>query len=528
MLQYNEKKDVYVVTSDNEQLCKSVGLTLSRSVFGPNGERVWFTDCPYAAVNFFDEGDADVQGRLARIKRDLDASRATDWDIDIPAPRGKEYMPFQRAGIGYSVERPHALIGDEPGLGKTIQAIGVSNWMRARRTVIVCPGSIRLNWLREIREWAVMRGWADAVLSSKQGIHPDASWIIISYDLLRNEAVHDVLCNMDIDHLILDEGHYLKSTEAKRTRAVFGGGQGRYQVHYLAKRARRITALTGTPLPNRPRECYTLAKSIHFESIDWMSFENFTYRFNPSAMLDNGHVMEKKGRLPELRARLRSNFLIRRLKNDVLKDLPDKTYELAYVEKNGEIRRALKREAILGFDVQDLIEPHAAIQGQISTVRREMGEAKVPRIVEHMTYLLDGVELPKVVLFLHHKSVIDAVSEKLGKYGVCVLRGGMSSKAKNENVEMFKNDSKNRVFIGQLEAGGVGIDGLQNVCSHVVVGEPSWTPGSNEQAIDRLHRHGQHQNVVAQFLVVEGSMDEKVLAGILDKAATIHGALDAY
>ncbi len=87
-------------------------------------------------------------------------------------------------------------------------------------------------------------------------------------------------------------------------------------------------------------------------------------------------------------------------------------------------------------------------------------------------------------------------------------------------------DPKVRIFSAQLEAGGVGIDGLQHVCSHVVVVEPAWTSGSNEQAIDRLHRSGQHGNVIAQFIVVEGSLDERILALVIDKTHTVHEALD--
>jgi SWI/SNF-related matrix-associated actin-dependent regulator 1 of chromatin subfamily A len=236
---------------------------------------------------------------------------------------------------------------------------------------------------------------------------------------------------------------------------------------------------------------------------------------------------EERGRLPELQARLRSNFMVRRLKKDVLKDLPDKRYELSYIEPTGRIKEILRRESLLKFDIADLKDPFSEIWGMISTIRREMGEAKVPRVIEHMKYLLGIVEIPKIVMFAHHNSVMNELVAALDPlYGVVCVRGGMSSVAKDRSVQTFQTDKRKRIFLGQIGAAGVGIDGLQNVCDHVVFAEPDWTPGVNEQAIDRCHRIGQHNNVLAQFLVVEGSLDERVIAAVLEKNETIHNSLD--
>lgn len=530
-LRYNKKSGEFVVVSDDEDRCRDAGLTLSTTTRGPGGEKVWFTDVPYAALPFYEEADEQAAEKLRPMWEDYCKSRATDADVDAPAPPGKEYMPFQKAAIAYARDHKDVLIGDEPGLGKTIQAVGISNDNDCRTNLVVCPASIRLNWKREIEQWSDLGAYESRpfpILNSRMlpyiGGRRTPPYVIVSYDLLRNPDLLELLCEEEWDHLILDESHYLKTMEAKRTRAVFGGGKT--NLPNIAERSARITGLTGTPLPNRPRECYTIARALCWEAIDWMSYEAFCYRFNPSGMMENGAVIEKKGRLPELQSRLRSNFMIRRMKADVLKDLPDKQYELAYVEPNGRIREVLQRERLLEFTIQDLMDPNAEIFGQISTIRREMGEAKVPRIVEHVRFLLDIMELPKVILFLHHKTVMDECEEQLSKYGVCKVRGGMNSEAKNRNVWDFVSEGGKRLFMGQLDAAGFGIDGLQRVCSHAVFGEAAWTPGTNEQAVDRLHRHGQHDNVIAQFLVVEGSLDEKVLAKVLDKTQTIHKALD--
>jgi SWI/SNF-related matrix-associated actin-dependent regulator 1 of chromatin subfamily A len=143
-----------------------------------------------------------------------------------------------------------------------------------------------------------------------------------------------------------------------------------------------------------------------------------------------------------------------------------------------------------------------------------------------MKMLLDIEEIPKVVLFCHHRSVMDALNEQLKDYGVVMVRGGIGPKRQQNAIDQFVENPAIRVFMGQLDAAGFGIDGLQGVCSRAVIAEPAWTPGTNEQAIDRLHRIGQHENVIATFLVVEGSLDEYVLASVLDKAQIIHSSLD--
>jgi SWI/SNF-related matrix-associated actin-dependent regulator 1 of chromatin subfamily A len=364
------------------------------------------------------------------------------------------------------------------------------------------------------------------ILKSSNGVSPYANFVIVSYDLTRNEGIHAALCDGMWDLIIVDEAHFLKESSAKRTQAIFGTTRGQYSEANLANRCGQIVGLTGTPLVNRPRECYTLARALCWEAIDWQSQDDFLFRYNTTGTLSTGFTLEKKGRLPELQARLRCNFMIRRLKKDVLKDLPDSRFEFTYVEPNGAISQALAKERLINFTLDDLKNPFSEIFGQISTVRREMGEAKVPRVIEHMKYLLDIEEIPKIVMFAHHKSVMDALAKALAKYGVVQVRGGISTGAKQDAVDAFCNDPDVRIFQGQLDAAGFGIDGLQAVCSRVVFAEPSWTPGGNQQALDRCHRIGQHDNVLGQFLIAEGSLDEKVLAVVIDKSHTIHDSLD--
>jgi SWI/SNF-related matrix-associated actin-dependent regulator 1 of chromatin subfamily A len=543
-LTFNESQGTFILTTADGAAAEAAGLTLSTLIRGPKGEKVYYTADyestghkpvfnPYAALPFWRQADEKALAKLRHLIDDYEASWAMDTDKDYPYPdarraEGKSYMPFQKAGIEYALRRGNCLIGDEPGLGKTIQAIGIANACGAEKVLVLCPATIRKNWQREIHDWSVLpRLKTYPIYKSADGVSPVANYVICSYDLARNPNIHDALYAIKWDMLIIDEAHYLKSTDAIRTRAVFGGGarSSKFSTHWLADRTDRIVGLTGTPLPNRPRECYTVARALNWESIDWASYDSFLFRYNPSMQVSTGHTVEEKGRLPELQARLRCNFMVRRMKKDVLPQLPDKRYEMSYVEPNGAISEILAREKLIDFDPMELFNPDFMLDGTpISTLRRLMGEAKIPRVVEHLKYLLDIVEIPKLVVFTHHNSVMNALLTAMAPYGTTCIRGGMSTLAKDANIQDFVNSDK-RIFFGQLDT-MEGIDGLQRVCDHVVFAEPAWNPGRNEQCVDRCHRIGQHGNVLAQFLIVEGSLDEKVLHIVLGKAQAIHASLD--
>lgn len=530
-LSFNPATGAFIFRSRDAEgaaLARSIGLDRSVPASSP-GEDVYFTRDEYAALPLWKMADNSARDVLLPRHIEYAASMETEWrGGSLLCPGDRDYMPFQKAGIRYALDRPHALIGDEPGLGKTVMAIGVANEMKARRVLVICPASVRLQWRREVRAWSIFpRPIVYPVLKASDGINPHAHYTIISYDLARHAVLHAAMRKMHFDLLVLDEAHYLKTWDALRTRAVFGDGEAHDERFLLglAGCAERILGLTGTPLPNRPRECYTLARHLCWDSIDWMSEDKFRWRYNPSGTMPSGYVKEMVGRLPELRSRLRCNFMVRRHKKDVLKDLPDKRYELAYVEENGQIREALRAEKMLDIDPLDLKGLDAEILGQISTVRRMMGLAKVDRVGEHVAMLLDG-GVEKLVVFAHHREVITLLQERLARYGCVAVNGAVSPVARAKAVLAFQSDPKCRVFIGQLQAAGTGLDGLQQVCGHVVFAEADWVPGTNEQCVDRLHRHGQKGAVLAQFLVAPGSLDEKVLGSAIAKAHTVFDALD--
>ncbi|MGE3279714.1 MAG: SNF2-related protein [Alphaproteobacteria bacterium] len=519
---------------DPAELMREYGLDLSAPATTPR-EAVLFTREPFAAASFHEFATPAARAQLGYIVEQIERSWAPSSDRHIDVPPDKELWPFQRASADYALSRTNALIGDEPGLGKTEIAIGIANEMRAKRVLVVCPAAIRFQWIERIKEWSTMgltyqvpNSLVYAITSSRYGVHDTAAWTVISWDLIRNPALWRALAKTEYDLLILDEAHYAKTIDAKRTQSLFGGA--RHPVaEPIASKCKKIIALTGTPLPNRPAEAYTLARSLCHEAIDWMGQDDFMDRYNPTqkGRSASGKVFvdERTGRLPELQNRLRSYFMVRHLKRDVMTQLQLPEYDLIRVEETDAVKAALQAERMLDIDPEDLSGADAVILGQISTARMQMGIAMAPQIVQWIKMLIDGGE-EKLVVFAWHTQVLDILCSGLSTHGVIRVDGSDSAKRKHAKVQKFITDPAAKVIIGNVLSLGTGTDGLQHVATHCLVAEPDWVPGNNQQCVDRLDRGGQKGRVQADFFVAPGSLSEKVLASSLRKGHTLYRALD--
>lgn len=534
---------------DAPTLMTEYGLHYSDSA-STFSEQCLFTAVPYAAVSFAQWATPAALDQLGWIAREVEASRkpTSDRHFDVPRARldeGKDLFGYQKADLEYMLSRERVLDADEPGLGKTLTAIAYANEIQAQRTLVIVPANIRFQWIREILEWSTLGESYEAestlvyaVTSAKGGIHPNAAWTVISYDLARRPGVIDALRQTKYDLLICDEAHSLKTIASKRTRAVFGGGEDPLYHEALADQAKRVVLLTGTPLPNRPREAYIPARHLDFASIDFLSEDRFNERFNPieerevMKRLPDGRQVpviikdEKSGRHDELQNRMRAHFMCRHLKREVLTQLKYPVYELVRLEETAAIKRALKAESLLNIDPEMVETGHIAdILGHIAAARRIMGEAMAPQVAAYVKTLLDGGE-EKLSLFYHHISVGNILQEALREYGVCRVDGSTGAVAKDALVQEFQNNPAKRVMMGNLLSLGTGTDGLQHVCFHAIICEPSWVPGENIQAFDRLDRAGQKMIVQGEIAVAPGSLAEKILAASLRKLRTTHSALD--
>lgn len=546
-LDYNQVNETFILrVPRNGHSIKSLmhehGLDFSTSASTAE-HAVLFTKEPYAAATFSDSTSARALGQLAPILEEIRESWKPTSSAKYAVPEDKELWDFQKADLDYALRRRNTLIGDQPGLGKTEVAIAFANEIRAKNILVICPANIRIQWAKRIQEWSTTPSWHRRVhvtRKSKDGTYPRESgktvWNVVSYDLARTEGVGKALTRDHYDLLILDEPHYLKESDSQRTRAIFGGGSVR---HFppIANHCERILGLTGTPLPNRPREAFTLAKGLCYDAIDWMSEDAFKARFNPSQRIERidpetgrtkFYIDERSGRHYELQNRLRANFMVRHLKhgpNGVMHQLQLPVYDLIQVMETAAVKQALKAESFLHIDPENLEGADISVLGQIATARRLMGIAMAPQVAEYVSDLIESGE-EKITLFAWHIEVLDILEQALQKHGVVRIDGSTGALRKEAYVKKFITDPDTKIILGNLLSMGVGIDGIQQVCNHGLIAEPDWTPGVNIQAFDRLDRGGQRHQVQGDIFVAPNSLAEKILAKALRKGQTIHKTLD--
>lgn len=519
-----------------KETLKAAGVSVSKA---PNGdwEACWWMPLDGAAQ--------------AQINNAQAASRATDADINIPAPEGLAYLPYQRAGIAYAAGKQAVLIGDEMGLGKTIQAIGLINLdPTIQKVLVLCPASLRLNWKREIEKWAT-RPLKVAVANGGQAKDfPKGEFdvLVMNYDILAKHRERVDAHTWDL--LISDESHLLKNPKSQRTQAVLGKVSKGQRVKAPIT-ARKKVFLTGTPIVNRPLELWPLVEALDPADMG-RNFFYFAKRYCNATLNRWGWDFSGASNLDELQRRLREKFLVRRLKADVLVDLPAKRRQVIEIPANGAAGAVAEEMRVwnshkeliadleqrladlraqeaydLDLGILDVEEMLAARLGQakktafteMAKVRHATALAKVPHVIEHLEAALE--EGP-VVCFAHHKDVVEAI--KAGFPGKVVALTGETPMAERQaNVDAFQAGAVD-LFIGNIQTAGVGITLTRS--AHVVFAELDWTPGNLSQAEDRCHRIGQVESVLVQHLVLEGSLDAEMSQKLIEKQAVIDKALD--
>lgn len=484
----------------------------------------------------------------AKQEASVEASHAEVADIDVPCPPGLAFRPFQRAAVAYALQRKTVLVADEMGLGKTIEAIGVANCQPdLRRILIICPASVRLNWEREWKRWntsgarpiIVTDTWWHGIAGN--GVMEAKSIaVIVSYQGVRKwKAKIDQIV---WDLLIMDEAHALKNPGTKQSRVILGYQRADHPEHIKPIQALRTIAMTGTPIVNRPAELWPLLHALDRSGLGADRQDYFRRYVGDPYLLGNlngksysqAMIEARNSAMAELHIRLRGSIMIRRLKKDVLKELPAKTRQLVLIDPAAfaDVLRA-EREAIAAKAkelaalrhenaVQKLNTWRGAALTEISRIRHETAVKKIPAVVEHLYDLFDNFS--KVVVFCHHHDVIDGIKEALPPPGWVVLDGREQPAARQNAVDRFQTDPTVRLFIGSIRAAGLGI--TLTAANVVCFAELDWTPAAMVQAEDRLHRIGQEDKVLVQHLVIDGSIDQRMSEILISKAEMIDRILD--
>jgi hypothetical protein len=473
-----------------------------------------------------DDADAEAQAAVA-------ASQAAAADLVVDG-LGGELMPFQRAAVAYALGRRATLIGDEMGLGKTVQALATCQATGAFPALVVCPSVVKLNWEREARRWLPGRS-----VSVLQGRTPStlalgADVVVINYDVVGAWA--DVLAAAGFRALIADESHYLKNRKAQRTKAV---GQ-----LATAPELERVMLLTGTAILNRPIE---LAEQLRILGVldDLGGFWSYAQRYCEAEDTGWGWDMSGAAHLDELHTRLRALCYVRRVKADVLAELPAKRRAVVPMElADAGHYAAVERD--LAVWLRDRVEADpevAALTGaeREAAIRRALGRMvsgggaevltriealKQTAVAEKLVQVRAWVDEflatgKKLVVFAWHR---DVVRELAKAYGAPMIMSGVSDEARQAAVDRFQTDDSCRMIVCNIAAGGVGI--TLTAASDVAFVELPWRPGDLDQAEDRCHRIGQHDSVTAWYLLAAGTIEEEIAEVLDTKRQVVSAVLD--
>lgn len=500
-----------------KQSLKSAGISWGPGLRGDFGEVCWWMPITKEFV----------QATEAAIA----SSRATESSVHVPCPAGLEWLPFQRAGIAYALAHKNVLIADEMGLGKTLQTIGIINSDESiRKVLVVCPNTLKLNWQRELQRWLV-RPMSIGIVSGSDWQKTDV--VLINYDIATKHAKNLIETQWDL--MVCDEAHYCKNPKAQRTRALFGDRDN------APIKAQRKVALTGTPIFNRPIELFPILHWLQPER--WRNLYAYAHRYCAATRTQWGWDFSGASNLSELQTELRSSCMIRRLKKDVLTELPAKRRQIIEIELDGAAMDAERAWASGGGAALDEAESQvlfaeasddpkafeAAVEKlqaakqiafeEMGKIRHATALAKLPQVIEHIQNVLDTGA--KVVVFAHHQDVVRGIQAAVGGL---TITGETPTDERQANVDKFQNDPETKIIICSIKAAGVGI--TLTASSHVVFAELDWTPGSIAQAEDRCHRIGQTNPVLVQAIVASGTIDAHLAKTIVRKLKIIDAALD--
>jgi SWI/SNF-related matrix-associated actin-dependent regulator of chromatin subfamily A-like protein 1 len=415
-------------------------------------------------------------------------------------------LPFQSVGVKF-VENAggRALIADEMGLGKTIQALAYLRLHpEIRPALIVCPASLKLNWRNEANKWLDTN---DQVSVINKEIENNKSIYIINYDVLMKYQVP--LAAMNFKAIILDESHYVKNQKAKRTEATIK----------IAENIPNRLLLTGTPVLNRPRELFTQLNII--DPVSYPKFTTFAFRYCDAQDTGYGWDFSGVSHVEELNDRLKTT-MVRRTKDQVLQELPDKrrqtivvplSNEEEYFKAHNDFTKWLKATKGITTDAEHLV--------RIEMLKQLSATGKMSAIIENINNFLESGK--KLVVFAHHKFVIDQLINEFGVIAVS-LSGETTMENRQKAVDDFQHNPDVKLFIGNIQAAGVGI--TLTAAYDVMFVEFPWTPSQLYQAEDRLHRIGQKNAVNVMYMTGENTIDIDIAELIEKKAKVIDAVID--
>ncbi|WP_403020084.1 DEAD/DEAH box helicase [Salinibacterium sp. GXW1014] len=460
---------------------------------------------------------------------------------DRRVPGGLELFHHQAEFVASAREGHRTyLLADEPGLGKTAQALLAASATNSYPLLVVVPNVVKMNWAREVERWTPNRT-ATVIHGDGDDLDAYADVVIVNYDVLDRHV--GWLRTLGFQGMVVDEAHFIKNRESQRSRHVLSLAES---IRSLRPRALMI-ALTGTPLINTIEDFRAI-----WQFLGWIDGEKPTLELM-AKLEETGLTPADFGFFAQARQAVIDMGIVRRKKLDVASNLPSKRIADLPVELDDDLGRGIKEaERELGQRLKnrylslvssregsdtpshelmrmvaraELEESKSSTTGEnVFSMVRRIGQAKAVLAADYTAQLARSVG--KVVFFAKHIDVMDAAEETLARRGLKTvsIRGDQTATQRQAEVDAFNDDPEVSVVVASLTAAGVGLN-LQ-AASNVVLAELSWTSAEQTQAIDRVHRIGQEEPVTAWRVIAAQTIDSKIAELIDSKAGLAARALD--
>lgn len=428
-------------------------------------------------------------------------------DIDYNKYNHRPPLPHQKEAIEKLVGSRRFILADDMGLGKTTSTIIAALETGAKKILIICPASLKINWQREIENYSDR----SVYICEGKKYSTEHDFVIVNYDIIKN--FHDpknreesLIVKSNFDLVILDEAHMVSNSQAQRTKII----------NNFVKGIKYVWLLTGTPMTSRPMNYYNLLSIIESPvAQNWMAYA-IRYCQGYQFRAGNRKVWNVSGasNLEELRDRT-SKQILRRLKEDVL-DLPEKIISPIYLRLKSKEYEEVMGEYYDWYDKNPDESSSLTVQfSKLMKVRKIIANEKVNQTIEIAENIIEQGK--KVIIFTNFTDTLQLIHNHFKKESV-YLDGSCSKQQRQYAVDEFQENEKIKVFVGNLKAAGVGL--TLTSAEVVIMNDLSFVPAEHSQAEDRAYRYGQKNNVLVYYPLFDNTI-EGIIYDILNNKKQI-------
>ena len=417
-----------------------------------------------------------------------------DVVVDYSKYSHRPPLEHQKEAIQKLLENKKFILADDMGLGKTTSTIISALETGAKKVLIICPATLKINWKREIENYSDR----PIYIAESKNFSTEHDFVIANYDIIKN--FHDpkkkedsIILKSQFDLVIVDEAHYIKNATAQRTKLI----------NDIVKKTERLWLLTGTPMTSRPMDYFNLLSLVDSPvSKNWMAYAIrycAGYQFNAGGR----KIWNVTGasNLEELRDRT-SGTILRRLKENVL-DLPDKIITPVYLKLKSKAYEDVMGEYYDWYDKNPEESKSLTVQfSKLTKVRQIIAEEKIHQTIEIAENIIEQGK--KVIIFCNFTDSLNKIVEHFGKTAV-KLDGSMAQHERQYSVDQFQENEKIKVFVGNIRAAGTGI--TLTAGEAAIFNDLSFLPSDHAQAEDRSYRYGQKNNVLVYYPIFENTIE---------------------